>query len=111
MTIDYEYEFYEYTNIGIKKLIILIMGSIVMCKCNDCQNEFRTNLGDGALFYNFHCLDCDNIKSFPRNDFSSDSVKACEKCGGKLTHQTLKPMCPNCQSRNTEEIQTVVKYD
>ncbi|MDX9893501.1 MAG: hypothetical protein RB292_03745 [Patescibacteria group bacterium] len=87
------------------------MGIIVMCKCNDCQNEFRSNLGDGALFYNYHCLDCDKIKALPRDGFDENAVGKCDDCGGELTHKILKPMCPNCQSRNTEEMETVVKYD
>ena len=72
-----------------------------------------------ALFGNDNECKCDNkdwqkglILTFEdeARDIVEDPTGDCPKCGGEL-RSGLNPMCPECKSRNTENISVDMLYD
>lgn len=89
------------------------MGMECVYHCRECGEEFVSREGGGFEFNEYRCVDCDHMKSVSlinRDDPeaklvmpSKEKIGRCYKCGGEL-RADIGPMCPNCKSRNMEDV-------
>ncbi len=87
----------------------LLLAAIVKCKCTECDAVFETTSGNLMQALAFRCENCDLI-SYVKTDEIDSYVEQCESCQGK-TSKGLRPMCPECKSRLTEEVEILVFID
>lgn len=114
------------------------MGTISDYICTKCGATFNARCGGGFQFVELRCEACDETQTVDRGDWPVDyrevyekidpshaktlpvwtpetlaAARAkfrCKKCGAQA-HEDLKPMCPNCHSREVIEGRPTVHFD
>jgi DNA-directed RNA polymerase subunit RPC12/RpoP len=90
------------------------VGQEAIYKCFDCGKSFKSREGGGFHFDLLRCIDCDyttEVGLTPNGKTKKPKgTYKCVICGGRMLSD-IKPMCPFCHSRKSEESEIISNYD
>ena len=75
------------------------MAENLKCVCNDCGRSFDKMIGGTMKSEMFQCKKCFSTELIS-NSTIKDYDKVCKSCGGEMSIEGIRPVCPNCKSTN-----------